>query len=411
MTEYSFDFPETQNSIIKVIGVGGGGSNAVNQMHREGIQDVDFVVCNTDLQALHDSPVPTKVQLGKTLTEGLGAGSKPEQGREAAIESLKDIEEILDANTKMVFITSGMGGGTGTGAAPVIAKAAKERGILTVAIVTIPFKFEGNNRVQNAMNGIEEMRPYVDSLLIINNERLKIIYGNEGISVAFRRADNVLLTAAKGIAEIITVHGYINVDFEDVKTVMKDSGVALMGSAKVGGEDRAINAIKEALTSPLLNDNDIKGAHDILLNMTFGNDELTMDEVDVITNYVEEAVGTSSNIIWGTGRDPKLTDEINVTIIATGFETQSGLYENDKTRKVITRASGSEKKDKSTADTKQGEIVFPEADDVSALTKDDENKYARFKNVDELHDDEQLDDLEDKPAYLRSSNNDKNSEL
>jgi len=403
MTEYAFEFENTQNSIIKVIGVGGGGSNAVNQMYREGIRDVDFVVCNTDLQALKDSPVPIKVQLGKTLTEGLGAGNKPEQGREAAIESLKEIEDILDSNTKMVFITSGMGGGTGTGAAPIIAKAAKERGILTVAIVTIPFKFEGNKRVQNAKDGIEEMRPYVDSLLIINNERLKVIYGVEGVSTAFKRADNVLLTAARGIAEIITVHGYINVDFEDVKTVMKESGVALMGSAVADGEDRAINAIKEALTSPLLNDNDIKGARDILLNMTFGNKELTMDEVDVITKYVEDAVGDSSNIIWGTGPDHRLEDEINVTIIATGFETQSGLYENTRTQKVI-KDSGNGKKgtENQVGQAAQQGVLFPEADSDIA-PPENENKYSRFRNVDELHDDDQLDDLEGKPAFQRSS--------
>lgn len=403
MTEYAFEFENTQNSIIKVIGVGGGGSNAVNQMYREGIRDVDFVVCNTDLQALKDSPVPMKVQLGKTLTEGLGAGNRPEQGREAAIESLKEIEDILDSNTKMVFITSGMGGGTGTGAAPIIAKAAKDRGILTVAIVTIPFKFEGNKRVQNAKDGIEEMRPYVDSLLIINNERLKVIYGVEGVSTAFQRADNVLLTAARGIAEIITVHGYINVDFEDVKTVMKESGVALMGSAISDGEDRAINAIKEALTSPLLNDNDIKGAHDILLNMTFGNKELTMDEVDVITKYVEDAVGDSSNIIWGTGPDQRLEDEINVTIIATGFETQSGLYENTRTQKVIKESGkGTKGTENQVGQAAQQGVLFPEADSEGSPTEN-ENKYFRFRNVNELHDDEQLDDLEDKPAYKRSS--------
>jgi cell division protein FtsZ len=247
------------------------------------------------------------------------------------------------------------------------------------------------------------MRPYVDSLLIINNERLKVIYGVEGVSTAFKRADNVLLTAARGIAEIITVHGYINVDFEDVKTVMKESGVALMGSAVADGEDRAINAIKEALTSPLLNDNDIKGARDILLNMTFGNKELTMDEVDVITKYVEDAVGESSNIIWGTGPDQRLEDEINVTIIATGFEMQSGLYENTRTQKVIKDSGKGNKGTENPTGTaaKQG-VLFPEPDsDVSPT--ENENKYSRFRNVDELHDDDQLDDLEGKPAYQRSS--------
>lgn len=402
MTEYSFEFERDDNSIIKVIGVGGGGSNAVNQMCREGIRDVDFVVCNTDLQALKDSPVANKVQLGKTLTEGLGAGNKPEQGREAAIESLKEIEDILDTNTKMVFITAGMGGGTGTGAAPVIAEAAKKRGILTVAIVTIPFKFEGTNRVQNAQEGIEKMRPFVDSLLIINNERLKLIYGNEGISTAFLRADSVLGTAAKGIAEIITVHGYINVDFEDVKTVMSDSGVALMGSAFCEGEDRAINAIKEALTSPLLNDNDIEGAKDILLNMTYGNNELKMDEINEITKYVEDAVGTTSNIIWGAGMDPKLEDEINVTIIATGFEKSSGMYENAKTKKIqksthhVSSGNGNV-----TRSEPEQQLLFPDVE----LNQNNESRYKGFKDVDKLHDDKILDDLEQKPAYERSKNN------
>ncbi len=398
MTEYTFEFENTSESIIKVIGVGGGGSNAVNQMYREGIRDVDFVVCNTDVQALKDSPVPIKVQLGKTLTSGLGAGSKPEQGREAAIESLNEIEDVLGSNTKMVFITAGMGGGTGTGAAPIIAKAAKERGILTVAIVSIPFLFEGTKRVENAKSGIEEMRPYVDSLLIINNERLKTIYGNEGVSVAFSRADNVLLMAAKGIAEIITVHGYINVDFEDVKTVMKDSGVALMGSAMAEGEDRAINAIKEALTSPLLNDNDIKGAKDILLNMTYGNLELKMDEINVITSYVEDAVGSSSNIIWGTGVDEKLNDKVNVTIIATGFETQSGLYENTQTRKVIDKPKNTES---DSGGVEEQGVLFPPYDGSRDFS--DDSKYQQFKDVNQLHDDKNLEELEKVPAFKRSS--------
>jgi cell division protein FtsZ len=408
MTEYTFEFQTNKNSIIKVIGVGGGGSNAVNQMYREGIRDVDFVVCNTDLQALKDSPVPTKVQLGKTLTEGLGAGNRPEQGREAAIESLKEIEDILDDHTKMVFITSGMGGGTGTGAAPVIAKAAKERGILTVAIVTIPFIFEGSTRKKSAMHGIEEMRPLVDSLLIINNERLKTIYGNEGVSSAFKRADDVLLIAAKGIAEIITVHGYINVDFEDVKTVMKDSGVAIMGSAIAEGQDRAIAAIKEALTSPLLNDNDIRGARDILLNMTYGANELTMDEITEITKYVEDAVGDSANIIWGTGYNHQLNDEICVTIIATGFETQSGLYENDKMKKT-TGVQMSGNKNAESKNPEQIGISFPDAGDSSDMLVD-EKKYSRFRNVDDLHDDSQLDELEQKPAFKRSMENNSNNE-
>lgn len=402
MTEYKFDFEENADSIIKVLGVGGGGSNAVDQMYREGIRDVDFVVCNTDLQALKNSPVPIKVQLGKTLTEGLGAGNKPERGKEAAIESLKDIENVLDSNTKMVFITAGMGGGTGTGAAPVIAKAAKERDILTVGIVTIPFKFEGNNRVNSAVNGINELRPLVDSLLIINNERLKKIYGNESIPVALKRADNVLLTAAKGIAEIITVHGYINVDFEDVKTVMKDSGVALMGSAKTSGEDRAVKAIKDALTSPLLNDNDIKGAKKILLNITSRDDETKMNEVHNITKYIEEAVGDTSNIIWGAGKDEQLEDEINVTIIATGFEVASGLYDYNKTKRTIIDKDPVEENEGDTVSQKT--IKFPPPQDEQNIGSDDDvKKYKHLENVDSIHDDDKLDDIEQTPAYKRNN--------
>ncbi|HKK67271.1 MAG TPA: cell division protein FtsZ [Bacteroidales bacterium] len=413
MTEYRFEFEENNNSIIKVIGVGGGGSNAVNQMFREGIRDVDFVVCNTDLQALKDSPIPRKVQLGKTLTEGLGAGNKPEQGREAAIESLKDIEELLDKQTKMVFITAGMGGGTGTGAAPVIAEAARKRGILTVGIVTIPFKFEGKNRLKSAVEGIEAMRPLVDSLLIINNERLQKIYGKEDFSVAFKRADNVLLTAAKGIAEVITVHGYINVDFEDVKTVMKDSGVALMGSSRASGEDRAMKAIKDALTSPLLNDNDIIGAKDILLNLTYGMDEIKMDEITEITNYIEESVGDSSNIIWGTGNDESLEDDINVTIIATGFETASGLYEQTKTKRTHVEKEEDVPKTRPVdgAENPQQGTLFPgpeDENDISGGEKDE--KYGHLKNIDDMHEDEQLDELERKPAYKRSMDKSNNSE-
>ncbi|MGC9330492.1 MAG: cell division protein FtsZ [Bacteroidales bacterium] len=405
MTDFEFDFETESNSIIKVIGVGGGGSNAVNQMFREGIRDVDFVVCNTDVQALKDSPVPIKVQMGKTLTEGLGAGNKPEQGREAAVESLKEIEALLDKNTKMIFITAGMGGGTGTGAAPVIAKAASERGILTVAIVTIPFKFEGPQRLKSAVEGVEALRPIVDSLLIINNEHLKKIYGKEKAPAAFKRADNVLLTAAKGIAEVITVHGYINVDFEDVKTVMKNSGVALMGSSRAKGEDRAMNAIKDALTSPLLNDNDIKGAKDILLNLTYGKDEIKMDEISEITSYIEEAVGDSSNIIWGTGMDDSLEDEINVTIIATGFEIASGLYESKKTKRIhvdeeekMQTVSLGQEPDM----PKQAKLNFPDPEDEEANFNSDAENYTYLKNLNEMHDDDQLTDLEQNPAYKRS---------
>lgn len=319
----NFDIPQNQDCIIKVIGVGGGGSNAVNHMYGQGIKDVNFLVCNTDAQALESSTVPLKIQLGESLTEGRGAGNRPERGKQSAIENLVEIENVLSDNTRMVFITAGMGGGTGTGAAPIIAKAARDKGILTVGIVTIPFKFEGKLRINQALDGIAEMEKNVDSLLVINNEKLRDMYGDLKLSNAFSKADDVLSTAAKGIAEIITVHGYINVDFADVETVMKDSGVAIMGSSSASGENRAITAIREALESPLLNSNDIRGAQNILLNITSGVDEITMDEVGEVTDFVQETVGDSASIIWGTGSDPELEDLVNVTIIATGFNTRN----------------------------------------------------------------------------------------
>ena len=319
----SFDLPKDKSSIIKVIGVGGGGGNAVNHMFQQGITDVDFVLCNTDAQALQNSPVPVKIQLGESLTEGKGAGNQPTIGREAAIESLNTVSELLHHNTSMVFITAGMGGGTGTGAAPVIAEEAKKLGILTVAIVTMPFRFEGQKRMKQAIEGIKEIKQYVDSLLVIHNERLREMYGDLTVSDAFGHADNVLTIAAKGIAEIITVHGSVNVDFADVQTVMTNSGVAIMGSAAADGEDRAMTAIQEALSSPLLNNNDIHGASNILLNLTSGTEEIRMDEVGQITDYVQEASGQSANIIWGIGTDEKLGNKINITIIATGFNVNS----------------------------------------------------------------------------------------
>ncbi len=319
----NFEIPVNQSSIIKVIGVGGGGGNAVNHMYRQGIKDVDFIVCNTDSQALVNSPVSVKIQLGASLTEGRGAGNKPEIGRQAAIENIDDVTDVLKKNTKMVFITAGMGGGTGTGAAPVIAKAAKELGILTVAIVTIPFRNEGQRRVNQAMEGIAELEKHVDSLLVINNEKIREIYGDLRVSEAFSRADDVLAIAAKGIAEIITVHGYINVDFADVETVMTDSGVAIMGSAMSESDDRAIDAIRDAINSPLLNDNDIKGARNILINITSGSEEITMDEIGQITDFVQDCAGDDADLIWGNGTDDKLGTKLNVTIIATGFNTNS----------------------------------------------------------------------------------------
>ena len=319
----NFELPAERSSIIKVVGVGGGGSNAVNHMFHLGIRDVNFVVCNTDAQALISSPVSVKIQLGESLTEGRGAGNKPDIGRKAAMESIDNIKEVLSTNTKMVFITAGMGGGTGTGAAPVIAKIAKELGLLVVAIVTIPFRFEGQQRINQAIQGINDLQQYVDSLLVINNEKLREVYGDLKLSQAFSRADDVLATAAKGIAEIITVHGYINVDFADVETVMTKSGVAIMGSATASGENRAVKAIENALTSPLLNNNNVTGAKSILLNITSGTDEISMDEVGEITDYVNHACDRNTLIIWGTSQDEKLGESVNVTVIATGFASTS----------------------------------------------------------------------------------------
>lgn len=316
-----FELPKDQSSIIKVIGVGGGGSNAVNHMYNMGIKGVDFIICNTDNQSLDLSPVPNKIQLGKSLTEGRGAGAKPEIGLKSALESIEEVRELLAKNTKMVFITAGMGGGTGTGAAPVIAKLAKEMGILTVGICTIPFGFEGRRRREQAETGINELKKHVDTLLIISNDKLREIYSNMSLTNAFGKADDVLTTAAKGISEIITVTGYINVDFEDVKTVMTNGGAAIMGSAYAEGENRALKAIEGALNSPLLNDSDIRGAKHILLYMTYGDEELTMDEVGEITDYISDISGQNEHVIFGTGKDSNLGNKIGVTLIATGFKS------------------------------------------------------------------------------------------
>ena len=307
-------------SPIKVIGVGGGGSNAVNTMFERGIAGVDFIVCNTDAQALDASPVPSKIQLGATLTGGQGAGSQPEVGRNAAIESLDEVIGLLGTGTSMVFVTAGMGGGTGTGAAPVIAKAARDLDILTVGIVTIPFQFEGKRRTQQAAEGLEAMRKSVDTLLIIRNDKLRELYGNLTIRKAFANADEVLCTAAKGIAEVITLTGEINVDMNDVNTVMRNSGRAIMGSGVAVGEGRARLAVSEALESPLLNDCDITGASFVLLNITFGHDEVLMDEIMEITDIIQQAAGQSAEVIWGYGIDPSLGDALCVTVIATGFD-------------------------------------------------------------------------------------------
>jgi len=314
-----FEMPKESSSIIKVIGVGGGGSNAVNYMFKQQIKGVDFIICNTDNQSLQISPVPTKIQLGLSLTQGLGAGAIPEVGRNAAIENIEEIKSILGNNTRMVFITAGMGGGTGTGAAPVIAQIAKEMGILTVGIVTIPFQFEGKKRRIQADEGLETMRKSVDTLLVINNDKLREMYGNLTLASAFSNADEVLNTAARGIAEMISVTGLINVDFNDVNTVLKDSGVAIMGSASAEGENRARVAVEKALASPLLNDNNIVGAKFVLLNITYGTQEVTMDEISEITDFIQEEAGSSADVIWGHGFDESLGDKVAVTVIATGF--------------------------------------------------------------------------------------------
>lgn len=315
-----FELPSARPASIKVIGVGGGGGNAVNHMFEQGIKDVDFILCNTDSQALAASAVPVKIQLGESKTQGRGAGNNPERGKEAAEENSHDIEKFLADNTQMVFITAGMGGGTGTGAAPIISKIAKELNVLTVGVVSIPFRFEGPKRINQAVKGIEELRQHVDSLLIINNEKIREIYGNLELEEAFAKADDVLSVAVKGIAEIITVHGMINVDFADVHTVMANSGVAIMGSGRATGENRARMAIEEALTSPLLNNANIKGTKNILLNITSGTKRVKMDEVSEITDYIREEVGYDVDTIWGYAQDESLGDNINVTVIATGFE-------------------------------------------------------------------------------------------
>ena len=434
----NFELPVERSSIIKVIGIGGGGSNAVNHMFRQGIKDVNFIVCNTDAQSLNSSPVPVKLQIGESLTEGRGSGNKPEIGKQAAIENLDDVMEILSGNTKMVFITAGMGGGTGTGAAPVIAKATKEVGILTVAIVTIPFNFEGQQRINQAIEGLNELKEHVDSLLVINNEKLREIHGDLKLSDAFALADNVLSIAAKGIAEIITLQGYINVDFADVETVMKDSGVAVMGSGVAEGEKRAIKAIEQALTSPLLNSNDITGAKSILLNITSGTtDEISMDEVGEITDYVNATVANEALIIWGTGIEESLGSKINVTIIATGFIEKKidrvPLKDDIRTRQVRDDILEVQDKDLGTywldeTDKSQRRIDFEVSEVVENVRShktnessesddqtDQEKTTKRIQKLKQSHEyykeqgyqrkevQENIDELEDEPAYVRKN--------
>ena len=316
----NFGIEQANSSIIKVIGVGGGGCNAVKHMFDEGIVGVDFVICNTDAQAMQNNPVPIRIQLGVTLTEGRGAGNLPEQGEQAAIENLDDIRNVLEGTTKMVFITAGMGGGTGTGAAPVIAQLARDLGILTIAVVTLPSPSEGKRRYDQARAGIDRLKDHVDSMLVISNEKLHKIYGNLPASVAFKKADNIITTAVKGVAEIITLHGNINIDFADVCTVMAGSEVFIMGTGFATGEGRAMKSVQQALESPLLDSSSIKGTKDILLNMVSGTQEITMGEIGEIIDYLQEAAGQDATIIWGNGIDLRLGDQISVTIIATGFD-------------------------------------------------------------------------------------------
>ncbi|MBT8184149.1 MAG: cell division protein FtsZ, partial [Eudoraea sp.] len=332
----AFDLPKNQSNVIKVIGVGGGGSNAINHMFQAGINGVDFVICNTDAQALQNSPVPNKIQLGVSLTEGLGAGANPEVGEQAALESMEELKQMLDTTTKMIFITAGMGGGTGTGAAPVIAKQAKEMNVLTVGIVTMPFLFEGKNRCKQAQIGIEKLRSNVDSLIVINNNKLREVYGNLGFKAGFSKADEVLATAARGIAEVITHHYTQNIDLRDAKTVLSNSGTAIMGSAVASGSSRAQEAITKALDSPLLNDNKITGAKNVLLLIVSGSQEITIDEIGEINDYIQIEAGHGANIIMGVGEDEDLGEAIAVTVIATGFNVdQQDDIVNTESKKII----------------------------------------------------------------------------
>lgn len=422
----SFSFQKDPGAEIKVVGVGGGGGNAVNHMYEQGIRDVDFIICNTDAQAMKSSPVQTRVQLGASLTEGRGAGNKPQVGKEAALENINDVSKALGENTKMVFITAGMGGGTGTGGAPVIAKACKEAGYLTVAIVTIPFRNEGRRRIRQAANGIAELEKYVDSLLVINNERIREMYGDFGISEAFSKADNILATAAKGIAEIITVPGYINVDFADVETVMRNSGLAVMGTGLAGGENRAQEAVEKALSSPLLNNNDIRGAKDVLINITSGDIEVTMTEIGEITDYIQNKAGFDADLIWGNGKEESLGEDISVTVIATGFSTSSipeiqinkiseqqnhklvetEVIDNDPDKNEVEAKTQTNSSDEKFVEFDIQEEIQKEKDDFDLLypnTKKQRENSEKTKIVIDysIMSDDDVDELENIPAYKR----------
>jgi len=357
----TFDLPKNQSNVIKVIGVGGGGSNAINHMFQQGIKGVDFVICNTDAQALNNSGVPNKIQLGVSLTEGLGAGANPEIGEQAAVESLEDIKRMLDTNTKMVFITAGMGGGTGTGAAPIIAKMAKELDILTVGIVTMPFQFEGKIRNAQAQKGVETLRAHVDSLVVINNNKLREVYGNLGFKAGFSKADEVLSTASRGIAEVITHHYTQNIDLRDAKTVLSNSGTAIMGSSNASGSNRAQEAIMKALDSPLLNDNKITGAKNVLLLIVSGSQEITIDEIGEINDHIQVEAGYGANIIMGVGEDEALGEAISVTIIATGFNVeQQNEISNTETKKVIHALEEDQNMEQDLSKDREPAIITPD---------------------------------------------------
>ena len=394
-TNIAFDLPKNQSNVIKVIGVGGGGSNAINHMFQQGIKGVDFVICNTDAQALQNSGVPNKIQLGLNLTEGLGAGANPNIGEQAAVESYDELKSMLETNTKMLFITAGMGGGTGTGAAPIIAKMAKEADILTVGIVTMPFQFEGKMRNEQAQLGIEKLRNVVDSLIVINNNKLREVYGNLGFKAGFSKADEVLSTAARGIAEVITHHYTQNIDLRDAKTVLSNSGTAIMGSAAATGQNRAHEAILKALDSPLLNDNKITSAKNVLLLIVSGTEEITIDEIGEINDHIQNEAGHGANIIMGVGEDESLDEAISVTIIATGFNIeQQNEISNTEIKKVVHALEDDLylEQDLSTLDSDPA-IIMP---DIELNIKPEEEIVKHTLDLSEINDDESIEICEPK---------------
>jgi cell division protein FtsZ len=433
MSSIEFQMPKHRNSIINVIGVGGGGGNAVNNMYRKGIKGVDFVVCNTDLQALEMSPVPNKIRLGANQTEGLGAGANPELGRLSALESLEQLRDVLKSNTKMVFVTAGMGGGTGTGAAPIIAGLAKEMGILTVAIVTTPFRFEGKKRMGQALAGIKQLAGNVDTIITINNDNLTEVFGqNVTMKQAFEEADTVLCDAARGIAEIITREGYINVDFADVNTIMKDGGTALMGTATYSGDDRAIRAAEEAISSPMLDNVNIHGSRGILVNITAAPESLRLDETTTIVEYIQEAAGDNADIIFGTVYDEDLGDQLCVTVIATGFDNENRSFGPQNTTRTVLESPDKpvapEKKDKEvdledfsitstpafTFSPEEKKPAQPSLFDSTPPRGDEPPKTPRESELEErvrklrstdynYHNPDSLKGMEEVPAYLRKN--------